>query len=458
MTRPSSRRGWHWVGGMTSQLCLVLALALFGSHLIAVLFLQSTGELIHPLSRQQVVERLSVAYRALQTIPADQAMRVMDATATAQARLWVSPQAAVVAAEMREEENRLAKALRTRLSLPADTQVRIQLERADGDHARAPVLSPRGWAPLELRSSVALPGGQWLNSDERPSGSYEWSRLLAFSLPVSTLPVLFIMLVFVRRIVAPIKTLAAATEQLSHGERPDPLPLAGPREARELTAAFNAMQRRLTRYVEGRTRMLAAISHDFRTPLTAMRLQAELIDDEDLRRDMLESLAELQSMTEHTLDFVRDDATAEATVTLPVNRLIDEVVKRYRLLDQPVQWQGAPDLPCRCRPLSLKRALTNLIDNALRHGGDADIRLQVEHSPSVLRIDILDSGPGIPTTQLEQVFEPFVQLGARGEDALGRGLGLAIARSAVQAHGGDLTLANRPGGGLCASIRLPLAG
>ncbi|QEI07531.1 HAMP domain-containing protein [Pigmentiphaga aceris] len=440
---------------MTSQLCLVLALALFGSHLIAVLFLQSTGELIHPLSRQQVVDRLAVAYRALQTIPAEHATRVMQATATEQARLWVSPEADVAAAEMREEENRLADALRTRLSLSADTQVRIQLERADGDHARAPVLSPRGWAPLELRSSIALPDGQWLNSDERPSGSYEWSRLLAFSLPVSTLPALFIMLVFVRRIVAPIKTLAAATDRLSHGERLDPLPLAGPREARELTDAFNAMQLRLTRYVEGRTRMLAAISHDFRTPLTAMRLQAELIDDDALRHDMLESVAELQSMTEHTLDFVRDDAMHEATVTLPINRLIDEVVKRYRLMDEPVIWNGASDVACRCRPLSLKRAMTNLIDNALRHGGSAEIRLQVEHSSSSLRIDILDSGPGIPQALLEQVFEPFVQLGARGEDALGRGLGLAIARSAVQAHGGELTLENRSAGGLNAIIRLP---
>jgi signal transduction histidine kinase len=145
----------------------------------------------------------------------------------------------------------------------------------------------------------------------------------------------------------------------------------------------------------------------------------------------------------------------EPTVTVSLNEMLDDLARRYRTLEQPVTWEWAEAIICRCRPLALKRALTNLIDNALRHAGDAHISLGREES-GMIRLEILDHGPGIEPAWLTQVFEPFVQLG-RGGAGGGLGLGLAIARACIQAHGGELALENRPPAGLCAVVRLPAA-
>jgi signal transduction histidine kinase len=329
----------------------------------------------------------------------------------------------------------------------------MQLERVSGANARTHVFSPAGWAPLRLRSSIKLPDGTFLNAVQYPAGAYEWGRVLAYSLPVTTLPVLLIVMFFIARVVRPVKTLAQATERVSRGEWIAPLPETGPQEARDLTAAFNTMQANLARHVEGRTRMLAAVSHDLNTPITELRLQVELLEPGEGRDDMLESLAELSAMVRETLNFVRDDAVQEPTTALPLSGLLDDLAKRYQRLQQPVTWHGAPPLMLTCRPLALKRALTNLIDNALHHGGDAQLSL-TQQSNGWLCVEILDHGQGLPEDWLAKVFEPFVQ---RGVNDGGVGLGLAIARSCIQAHGGELVLENRPPAGLCAVVRLPAA-
>jgi signal transduction histidine kinase len=161
-------------------------------------------------------------------------------------------------------------------------------------------------------------------------------------------------------------------------------------------------------------------------------------------------------MVAETLDFIRDDAVQEPTARLSLTGLLDDLARRYRTLGQPVSWQAGPEVFCRCRPLALKRALTNLIDNALQHGGDAVISLE-RTAAGEISLEILDHGPGIDPARLEQVFEPFVQLSAE-KSARGLGLGLAIARACVQAHGGELILENRPPAGLCAVLRLPVEG
>ena len=440
-----------WPRRLVHQLAVLLIIALLASHAIAVLLLQRTGALVHPLSRAQVLERLSTAYHgATQLSPGDTA-RLLAAMGGAEARFWLASDADVQPFPMHAEEQRLTDQLAGELRLPASA-IHMQLERVGGGPAREDVLSPAGWEPLRLRSSIRLPDGQYLNALQHPSGAYEWSRLLAYALPVSIVPILLILLFFMGRVVRPFGTLAAATERISRGERIAPLPLAGPREAQELSQAFNRMQERVARHVEGRTRMLAALSHDLNTPLTELRLQLELLDDGALREDLQESLDELRAMVAETLDFIRDDAVQEPTLRLCLNDLLNELAQRYRTLDQPVSWRIAETVFCRCRPLALKRALTNLIDNALLHGGDAQITLR--HSSGELCLEILDHGPGIESAKLEQVFEPFVQLSGerRGK---GLGLGLAIARACVQAHGGELSLENRAPAGLCAVVRLP---
>ena len=442
-----------WPRSLARQLSLLLLLALLASNAIAMLFLQRTGSLIHPLSRSFALERLNTAHHTAVDLPLAETEHLLAAMSADDARFWIASTPEVAPFELRPEEQRLANELRSQLQLDSAATIGMQLERISGADARTHVFSPAGWAPLRLRSSIALPGGLYLNAVQFPAGAYEWGRVLAYSLPVTTLPVLLIVMFFIARVVRPIKTLARATQRVSRGEWIAPLPERGPQEARDLTAAFNTMQANLARHVEGRTRMLAAVSHDLNTPITELRLQVELLEPGATRDDMLESLAELGAMVRETLNFVRDDALQEPTTSVSLNSLLDHLAKRYQRLRQPVIWHGAPPLMLTCRPLALKRALTNLIDNALHHAGDAGLSLY-RQDDGWLCIEILDHGQGLPEEWLSKVFEPFVQ---RGVSDSGVGLGLAIARACIQAHGGELVLENRAPAGLCAVVRMPAA-
>ncbi|MCU5772519.1 ATP-binding protein [Erwiniaceae bacterium BAC15a-03b] len=441
---------------MANQLVLLLVLALLLTNIIAIVAIQLTGALIHPVSRAHALERLSIAYQAAQRLAPADTEPLLQAINTRDARFWIAARPDVPAFPMRSEEQRLAADLAS--LLPATDNIMMQLERTDGGVAREHLFRAAGWQPLRLRTSVELPDGRYLNGVQHPMQAYEWRRLLAYALPVTSVPVLLMVMFFIRRVVHPVKTLAEATERVSRGEWIKPLPLRGPQEARELTQAFNLMQERLARHVEGRTRMLAAVSHDLNTPITELRLTVELMAEGPDRDDMLESLQELSSMVSETLKFVRGDALQEQTSSLSVSRLLDDLARRYRTLGQPVTWQGGEATEIRCRPLSLKRALTNLIDNALMYAGDATLSLHQQAGG--VRIEVLDHGPGIAPASLAQAFEPFVQLshmkvredtGAGG----GLGLGLSIARATVHAHGGELILENRPPAGLCAIVILP---
>lgn len=448
-------RGAPW--SMANQLVLLLVVALLIANMVAMVVIQKTGALIHPLSRTLALERLASAYRSV----ADESSGAhLPEMSTSDARFWIDAVAEVQPFSLQPEESRLADDLGRLLHLETGTAVIMQLERDGGAFARVSPFRLDGHAPLRLRTSIPLADGRYLNAIQYPARAYEWSRLLAYVLPVTSVPLLVLLVFFVRRVVRPVRLLARATEQVSRGEWVAPLPLQGPWEARELTRSFNLMQARIARHVESRTRMLAALSHDLNTPITELRLQVELVDDAALRSDLLDSLGELQAMVGETLDFLRGDAVQERHVRIRLDHLLEEVARRYRTLGQPVHCLPGPPLECLGRPLALKRALTNLIDNALHHAGDAEVRLSLEGEDRA-RLTILDQGPGLPPEWLDKVFEPFVQGTAgearnRGEGA-GMGLGLAIARACVQSHGGELWLENRRPAGLCAVMLLPLA-
>jgi len=209
------------------------------------------------------------------------------------------------------------------------------------------------------------------------------------------------------------------------------------------------MQERLHNYVSDRTRMLAAVSHDLRSPITALRLRAELVEQDDLRERMIASLDDMQQMVEATLAFARQDAEAEPTQTVDLARLGRDLVGERAELGQPVKWEGGNAMAYPCRPVALKRALGNLVENAVRYGGSARVRLEARG------FVVEDDGPGIPEDRLEHVFEPFARLEeSRSQDTGGAGLGLAIARSIARSHGGDVVLRNRPEGGVRAVLSL----
>lgn len=308
---------------------------------------------------------------------------------------------------------------------------------------------------VEMTLSIALSGGQWLNIDtrfERPPLQWPLSSFLAFGLTAALILVAAFWFVMTR-LTGPLRDLSRAAEDLGRGDAGEPLPVAGPDEVRDLTRAFNGMQERLTRFVADRTRILAAVSHDLRSPLTAMRFDAELVEDEETRKSLIASIDEMQTMAEATLNFAEGLSRREASevVDLPgwLGALADDKATPFVL-------NGGPSMTVRIRPLALRRAVRNLVENAIRYGGSAAVGWH--RAGDDLVIEVTDHGPGIPEEELEEVFAPFHRLEAsRSLETGGHGLGLAIARAIVRGHGGDIRLGNRPEGGLMASIFIPMS-
>jgi signal transduction histidine kinase len=308
--------------------------------------------------------------------------------------------------------------------------------------------------PVELQLSIRLAGGEWLNVRTmfvRPG----------LQLPPKALLPLLLMVVAValvawwtaRRVVGPMRALALGADRLGRGLDANPLPLSGPSEVRDTTQAFNHMQDRLTRFVAERTHMLAALSHDLRSPLTAMRLRIEMLDETDDSIRLKALVEEMQAMVEATLEFARGVAKTEPAAVTDLAMMLGDLVADVG--GNRATLAPSPPLPATIRPNALNRALRNLIDNALRYGDVAEVGLTQEQGFAI--ITVADKGPGLPADQLEAVFEPFVRLEAsRNRDTGGVGLGLAIARTIIHAHGGTVTLGNRDGGGLCATVRLPI--
>jgi signal transduction histidine kinase len=267
--------------------------------------------------------------------------------------------------------------------------------------------------------------------------------------------VLIVAVLAARRFAAPVRRLADAADRL--GQDLDAPPLredSGPSELRAAARAFNRMQERLRRFVADRTRMLAAISHDLRTSLTRLRLRMELIEDEETRAKAVRDLEEMQAMLEATLAFARDDAKGEPRVALDLAGLVQTACDAFADAGHVVSYSGPAHLRLQGRQTTLRRLFDNLIDNAVKYGGDAEVALR--SAGDSVEIDVADRGPGIPAAEREKVFEPFYRLEAsRSRETGGTGLGLAVARGIARAHGGDVTLRDREGGGLLATVRLP---
>jgi len=313
-------------------------------------------------------------------------------------------------------------------------------------------------APLTGISFVVqapLRDGTLVTFDSRqPLETANWPYRMLLSLGILLAAVIVLTLVAVRWVTTPLKTLAVAADQLGADIERPPLSEEGPLEVSRAARAFNTMQRRLVAFIRDRTRILAAMSHDLKTPITRLRLRAELLDDPELRAKFEKDLAEMESMVSTTLDFMRGVENREPRRPLDMMALLESLQEDAAESNERVLIEGRAQEPYPGRAQALKRCLRNLIDNAVRYGKSA--RIKIEDSPSTLMIHVRDEGPGIPESQLEQVFEPFHRLEAsRSRDTGGTGLGLGIARNIARAHGGDIVLRNLPEGGLEALLTLP---
>ena len=254
----------------------------------------------------------------------------------------------------------------------------------------------------------------------------------------------------------PLRRLSEAADRFGTDVNAAPLTETGPREVRQAASAFNRMQRRLRQFIQDRTRMLAAMSHDLRTPLTRLRLRTELMEDAEQRDRMLSDLMEMEQMVGAALAFAREQATDEPAERHDLRRLADSVCADAAETGQEVHLGHADDVYVLMRPGALKRAIVNVVDNAAQYAGDAEVTVGADHDEAVLRV--IDHGPGIPEAERENVLRPFYRCeGSRSRDTGGIGLGLSIASDAISAHGGRMALLETPGGGLTVEIRLPAA-
>jgi signal transduction histidine kinase len=258
-----------------------------------------------------------------------------------------------------------------------------------------------------------------------------------------------------RRLTAPLRTLAGAAERLGVDVNAAPLAERGPDDLRHAIRAFNDMQARIRRFVEDRTRMIAAISHDLRTPITRLRLRAELIDDAEQQRKMIADLDDMETMIGATLAFAREEANPEPREALDLAAMLRDICESLpgAAVADP---RGDASVPFVGQRVALRRGFTNVIANACKYAGGAQVSLAASGNAIVVAVD--DEGPGLPEEELERVFRPFYRLEqSRSRDTGGVGLGLTVARTVFRGHGGDMTLANRPEGGLRVTIRLPVS-
>jgi len=345
-------------------------------------------------------------------------------------------------------------------------------EDQPGRHGRwRSMMEERGWAPDASRlhrpgragmpawalfvTEVRLSDGQMvLFETQIPKPSTSLPLRLLLTLGILLLAVLVLSLLAVRWITRPLQLLSSAAEGLGKDIHRPPLPETGPVEVAQAARAFNTMQQRLLRYIEDRSRIFAAMSHDLKTPITRLRLRAELLEDEGQRQRFEKDLKEMEAMVSESLEFMRGLEGNPNRQPVDLMALLEGLQADHAEMGHPVEIEGQTAKPFFGDAALLKRCLNNLIDNAIRYGERAKVVIDDRGEFVLLRVQ--DEGPGISEPEQEKVFEPFYRIeGSRSRDTGGTGLGLSIARSIVERHNGTITLQNRLSGGLEVVVTLP---
>lgn len=454
-----------WRSSLAAQLIGFVLVTLIVSQ--ALFFFISRNEqerALYTASKSEFFTRATSITRLMGSLPDQLRNEALEATETAFSRFWISDSAPDNADDWRR---RAADELARPLANFVDSHQHpgFDLQSAIDSTTRDEIISANAGQSWLMPSAVTwnlpqtarytplggtrgfgiavkLDDGTWLNSAYYNSTPTSWwnSQTLAW-LALAAILLCVIATLAANRIARPLQRLTAAAEALGRGENVPPLPEEGTDDIRQTTAAFNRMQGRLFRFIEDRTRMLAAIGHDLRTPLTSLRLRVEFVNDPDTQQKMLATIDEIQTMTEATIAFARGEATKEDTRAVDLNALVGSLCDDLAEMGQPVTYEDAEKTTYRCRPDSLRRAIRNIIENAVRYGGKA--RVQLCRNEQTIDIIVEDDGPGIPEAMHEQAFAPFYRIEAsRNRETGGVGLGLAIARTILRHHGGDIVLNN----------------
>lgn len=317
-----------------------------------------------------------------------------------------------------------------------------------------PVFAPAPAGVLliaDFEVSAQLPDGRWLVMRQgRNWAKWSWIGTAALIIGGALAVLSLLALFFARRLTSPIRNFAGAVQAVGVDPQSDPVREEGPRELRGAARAVNTMQARLRALIADRTKTLAAVAHDMRTPLMRLRLAAENAPAEQRER-MAKDIAEVEALVASFIAFARDDPAEEARVRLDLSALVQSLADDHAVAGRGVSFESSEDrFVVTGQSLGLRRLFSNLLDNALKYGGAARIKLRREEGWAV--IDVEDDGPGVPVDQRESVFEPFVRLNEEG--TRGAGLGLAAARSIARAHGGDIVILDAEQGA-CVRVTLP---
>ena len=441
----------RWPTTLRAQFVAVVTAAVILSNLsvVAILEVGREGEL-RGARLSGVIERVAERFDFFSRIPSDQRDDAVHALSGNVIRYVMTEEAPFPAREITDEEQRIAASFRAAENENKISEVRVRV-------TPPPRLPTGGSENPAVEISQAMSFGGWLTA--------------RFVLPTAPSPAPDILIAaalgsiltgaaaawLAGRVSRPLSALAFAANEVARGRTVPQLHSRGPEDIRQATDAFNQMSDRITRTLERQRQLLSAVGHDLRTPIAAMRITAEFVDDEETRERLTRNLDELQSLTESVLSAARA-GPGEARRRVDLTALIESVCDDLVDLGMPVELDVHGTVPCQCRSNEIRRALRNLLENAVRYGGAARVSLKTESDYFVTAIE--DDGPGIPEDRLEDVFEPFMRLeGSRNNATGGSGLGLTLARSIAREHGGDVVLENRKSRdrvlGLRATLRLP---
>jgi len=457
-----------------SRLVVVMLTVLFIAQLTSLaIHMHERSEALSQASGMQSAQRIAEIVKLLDSLQPAERLRIVPVLSSPplSIELGKSPVAA------REEEAGagarsalFAAMLRRFLGDGRPVAVSLtdtaMLEPGPGRGFRGPGMHG-GWSPpmaaahyfsqpgIAFVAQVPLRDGTLATFDSRlPAQTANWPYRLLLSLAVLLAAVIAVSLLAVRWVTRPLKVLAETADELGKNIHRPALEEHGPLEVVRAAHALNTMQARLIGYLDERTRVLAAMSHDLKTPLTRLRLRAELLEDPALKSKIAADLDEMQSMVGGALDFLRGAGSGEPVKPVDMAALLESLQADMQEMGGEVRIEGAALKPFPGKPQALKRCLWNLLDNAVKYGKRA--RVAVDDNDQRLEIRIRDEGPGIPASEIEKVFEPFYRVEAsRSRETGGTGLGLSIARGIAEDHGGRLTLRNRAQGGLESILTLP---
>ncbi|WCM23949.1 ATP-binding protein [Paraburkholderia bryophila] len=470
-----------WPDTLYGRLVLILVVGMFGGQLFtSTIWFETHDNRTLEIPARLFASRLADTVRLLQHAPDDAARRaIIGQLGDERYRLKQidAPVAAPVAAPVDHAEGQVAQymvgnllsgVIARRLREPVDVRLLdAHLRDESGHHTGMLSLFNSRMPTGDFHVQLKVPNGPWLDveANEGQAGmqTQPWSLVLDYLLRIYFVrftAVFLLALVAVRFAVRPLRELAKAAEALGRNIYRPPLPVSGPREVRTAAQSFNTMQTQLTDGLAERTRFLTAVSHDLRSPLTRLRLRAEMLPDPAWRERLRSDLDEMEAMVRMTLDAVQGVEITETRHDIDLDSMLDSIAADACEAGHTATVEGNALRPFPGYPRNLKRCLQNLVDNAIRYGGQASIK--VTDMAGEVRIVIGDNGPGIADGALrERVFEPYFRIAAHGaaetagtSATTGTGLGLTIARSIAAAHGGTLVLRNRSSGGLDAVLTL----